>query len=718
MTGGIPAEFGDKLGAWRFGTWNTRLLTVASLTGQGNLKPTRYLIATSVGLTPQRKDELLALLSPWCLATSDIVGKDDVNNLLSQHPDIERQHFKLWLTSTAVLERVLQAGIFGDTEIQLERIRQRLSRYVPNRSFERARKLLDKTHFCIVAGIPGIGKTTLAEVLLADLVDRQGFTAFRVAHDLSELRAVKNQKLKQVFYFDDFLGKTSLDKLQKNEDQRLIELMEEVSANPNWRFILTTREYILNIARNRYEAFAHPSIDLPMCVINLNDYTRPVKAKILYNHIYFSDLPTDYKLALLEGRGYDKILEHRNYNPRVIEYMTQLRHAKAVTPTVYLREFVDSLDNPSRLWDHAYRQQISEAARHLLLVLTVLPDETKLENLEKAFWMFYEYRHKRFGFPMSPGDWLDALKELDGNFIATRKIGTDIVVAFHNPSVKDFMEGFLAKSDADVIDLFHGARFYEQYAALWNGRRGRPYPGIDAASNDYVTVLVANLWGESSRTIRRVDRDGQTVGVSPHPPSLESRAVFVITVLDALNGPHFAELIDSVIVSLSALWTAGRGDREDLVTLLDVLGKRGITQADAPFIAARQCLLMEPETDAEFRAVAEFCEKYPDAVSEAEREELKQEFTEFASDHPLSSDDDPDTLRGIASDIEYVGERLGVTTDGFTQSLYERADELETERAEREPPDDDDDGAWRPADSNVDDVRGMFDGLESALKGS
>src|SRR5438067_9854067 len=47
------------------------------------LKPTRYILATSVGLTPQRKDELLETLSPWCLATSDIYGKDDVNNLIT-----------------------------------------------------------------------------------------------------------------------------------------------------------------------------------------------------------------------------------------------------------------------------------------------------------------------------------------------------------------------------------------------------------------------------------------------------------------------------------------------------------------------------------------------------------------------------------------------------------------------------------------------------------
>jgi len=223
-------------------------------------------------------------------------------------------------------------------------------------------------------------------VLLADLVDRQGFAAFRVAHDLGELRKVKNRQSRQVFYFDDFLGKTSLQKLQKNEDQRLVELMEEVAGNRNWRFILTTREYILNNAKRHYEAFAQPSIDFRLCVIGLGglgDYTRPIRARILYNHIYFSDLPREYKLALLEDRNYEAILSHRNYNPRVVEYMTQSRRAQSVGPTVYRQEFVDSLENPARIWDHAFRYQLSEAGRHLLLVLATLPDETRLEDLEK-----------------------------------------------------------------------------------------------------------------------------------------------------------------------------------------------------------------------------------------------------------------------------------------------------------------------------------------------
>src|SRR6185369_13434591 len=202
------------------------------------LGPSRYILATSVPLTPNRKDELLEILNPHCLGPSDICGREDLNSLLSQNGDIERRHFKLWLTSESVLRRVLAAGIFSDSEAHLDRVRLRLRRYVPNSSYDRAQALLDKHHYCIIAGLPGIGKTTLAEVLLADLVDRQGFEAFRIAHDLSEIRPVKNSKSKQVFYFDDFLGKTSLEKLQKNEDQRLLELMEEVAANPNWRFIL------------------------------------------------------------------------------------------------------------------------------------------------------------------------------------------------------------------------------------------------------------------------------------------------------------------------------------------------------------------------------------------------------------------------------------------------------------------------------------------------
>lgn len=138
---------------------------------------------------------------------------------------------------------------------------------------------------------------------------------------------------------------------------------------------------------------------------------------------------------------------------------------------------------------------------------------------------------------------------------------------------------------------------------------------------------------------------GEIIGVKLYPPSNESRSAFFIRAGEDLKSPQAAQLIDSVVESLSALWKGGSGDREALVGLLEVLTKRGLKQDETPFIVARQYLLTPPETDEEFRAAANFCEKYPDAVSGAEREALRAKFVEFASDHPLGSDDDPDTLR-------------------------------------------------------------------------
>jgi len=647
------------------------------------LAPTRYILATSVPLTPNRKEEIKAILAPHCLRTADIVGREDLNNLLSQNSEIERRHFKLWLTSETVLRRVLDAGIIADSEAHLDRVRLRLCRYVQNPSFDRARALLDRSRYCIIAGIPGIGKTTLAEVLLADLVDRQGFEPFRIAHDLDEIRAVKNSKRKQAFYFDDFLGKTTLEKLQKNEDQRLIELMEEVAANKNWRFILTTREYILNSARMRYEAFAHPSIDFMLCVINLDDYTRPIRGRILYNHLYFSDLPKAHKLALLRNRGYERILMHRNYSPRVIEYMTQARHACVVAPSVYLAEFISSLDNPARIWDHAFRHQISEASRHLLLVLSTLPDTIKLADCEVAFWTFYRFRRGKFGFPSRSSDWADALKQLDGSFITTKRVGEDIVISFHSPSVRDFVEGFLANSDGDVADLISSAQFYEQFTSLWTGRgdNHERYAGVDLHRKEFLDMLRKNLFGPSAYAIRCVDSHGAEIRMNHYPPSNESRANFAARVANDLKNDSGDRFLDAVIKDLQRLWDQGHAHRGDLVRLLEALTQRGLKEDDKLFISAHKCLSSRLEVVDDFRAVAQFVENYPNAVEPVELDDIKREFLDFASDYSEDWDDDPDGLRSVADDLEFVGTKLSMDVKGFTAPLYQKAEDIEIESA-------------------------------------
>lgn len=124
---------------------------------------------------------------------------------------------------------------------------------------------------------------------------------------------------------------------------------------------------------------------------------------------------------------------------------------------------------------------------------------------------------------------------------------------------------------------------------------------------------------------------------------------------------------------------------------------------------------MAQETNDDFRAAANFYEKYPETLSADERDTLKARFLAFASDHPSRWDDDPDWLHQVAADIEYVGKKLDVDTEECTQALIERAEEIEKERAEQEPPEDDE-RRWERSESTVEDVQGMFESLVSDLR--
>ncbi len=130
------------------------------------LGPTRYVIATSVSLTPGNKDEIVEALRPFVLGVRDVLGADDLEGLLIRHPGVERANFKLWLASTSVLERVLHNAALCQTDFEVERLRRKLPVYVKNDAFPRATQILDQTRVVVVSGAPGIGKTTLAEMLL------------------------------------------------------------------------------------------------------------------------------------------------------------------------------------------------------------------------------------------------------------------------------------------------------------------------------------------------------------------------------------------------------------------------------------------------------------------------------------------------------------------------------------------------------------------------
>jgi hypothetical protein len=111
------------------------------------LSPNRYILVTSLPLSPEDKDKILSILRPYSKSSSDILGREDINNLLGRWPEVEQQNFKLWLTSSAVLQRITHSKTFVLSEIDLDRIRRTLMLYVQNASFFQAKKILEDQHY-------------------------------------------------------------------------------------------------------------------------------------------------------------------------------------------------------------------------------------------------------------------------------------------------------------------------------------------------------------------------------------------------------------------------------------------------------------------------------------------------------------------------------------------------------------------------------------------
>jgi hypothetical protein len=284
-------------------------------------QPTIYWVATSSELTRYQKDKIHRLFDRWMPNTGFILGAHDVDALLTKHPDIERRYIKVWLESGAVLKRVINTAAYERSAHLLDRIFATLPRYVEGRGFERARELLDEHRVCIISGPPGIGKTTLAHVLTARAIRNQ-FEPIEISEDIEEAWDVWEAKGKQVYVYDDFLGRVNLtERLGKNEDHRLSDFIDRVRRSESKLLILTTREYILEDARRTYEEL-HRLDERLHLVLQLRDYSRIDRARILYNHLWHSDVDAEELLDLLEERRYLEIIDHRNFNPRLIEYLT------------------------------------------------------------------------------------------------------------------------------------------------------------------------------------------------------------------------------------------------------------------------------------------------------------------------------------------------------------------------------------------------------------
>lgn len=429
------------------------------------LKPSRYILVSAVGFSPDQKDRIKELFKPYVLDFEDIIGPAALNNLLDENKDIETRHFKLWLSSINILQRILNSKIYNQSGFELDVIKDNIKYYVENESINKALDIIKKEKYLIISGIPGIGKTTLARMLTYYLL-ANGYDEFIYLSDsINEGYTLYDDSKRQVFLFDDFLGTNFLEQtFAKNEEKRVVNFIDKIKKSKNKVLIMTTREYILNQAKSKFEVINKAHFDSAKYIIDLSKYTRPIRARILYNHVYFSNLPKTYIEDLLKDNRYLSIINHPNYSPRIIAATAEDDQWKTVKPEDFFTTFKHFLDFPDSIWEHAFEAQISPLSQSILLVLATIRTPIFLKDLSLAVEKLVEGTGAKYAERFSDSFFSVSVKELENTFLITHKDEHDqITVDYQNPSIFDFLKRYIKTHEDIIFDILKNAKFLNQF---------------------------------------------------------------------------------------------------------------------------------------------------------------------------------------------------------------------------------------------------------------
>ncbi|MEM6334230.1 MAG: restriction endonuclease [Planctomycetota bacterium] len=580
----------------------------------------RYILATSVDLSRKNKQQIRQIFTPHVQRDDDILGKSDLNDLLADHPDLEQDHYKLWYASTNVLVRLMNSGIFNRTRFKIEDIRRKVSLYAQTTHFHDSIAKLEQHRTVILSGEPGAGKTTLAEQLLYEYIKR-GYTPFEVSTSIEEAEDVLDRDTRQIFYFDDFLGRNYFDAINDRQSTSIARFIRNLAYHPSARFILTSRTTILNHQKTVNDVYSIDKLEKRELEIRVQELTTIEKARILYNHLWHQDPPESVVSAFYTNHRYRRVVSHRNFNPRLISFVTDPERLQAEADDEYWTYIEKTLDEPSQMWGDVFNRQISSTAR-VLVVLCVVNRRPIEESVPRdAFTRFMvETQHCEVASVASEFEL--SRKTLVGTLLSRTMTPQGVVYDLFNPAIGDFVLSEFEVSPYLLYDYLASLQTRDSLTTL------RVFINQDQKSTRMLTKLVDMTFSLSDL----------------NPPTVDYRLCLISNAIQVSPKTDLSPHVTSFIDSLDLEGLPGQAKEPEEVGRVFEIYLTDVHPDRASSVAHRilSSYLAKGASSNDFAALASLMDRLTDNESELKeeiREHILEELCESMTDWIINSGD-------------------------------------------------------------------------------
>lgn len=419
------------------------------------LNPTKYIFVTSLPLSAENKKTIKDLFNPYIKNDSDIYGQEDLNQILGNYPNIEKIHYKLWLSSTVVLDKIINNAIESRSGFLLGDIKEKSKYYAITENHQKAIDKLEESNIIIIAGEPGIGKTTLAEHLALWYIEND-YKFYNIENSINEAESIYKKDENQIFYFDDFLGANYLSAIEDKKDSHIVKFMNRIKKDKTKRFILTSRTNIFNQGLALSDIFRSKNIENEEFIIKIESLQDIDKAVILYNHIWHSDLDEEFIDEIYIDKRYKQIIRHKNFNPRLIAFITDTQKIQneQIEAKDYWNYIIDKLDNPEDVWKNTFDKQSDDFTRAIVM-LTVFNDNKIEEHKLRDSYNRYIELTGLINNSNTSKEFDSIIEEVVKYFLnRNQTYSKKIEYSLFNPSIADFILNKYKKNSAILKKIY------------------------------------------------------------------------------------------------------------------------------------------------------------------------------------------------------------------------------------------------------------------------